>query len=148
MESTLLWVSTNTNHPPTTIFFCTDSKSLCEALISSNTRTFSVHNSINYILPSIFIQWIPGYSDVLGKNLANKAAKEATTVATNTLLPISFSSSIQVINETICNDTPTHERVALVYLHQTVSRDARQIKTRKDEVLLADLRYGHHPSLQ
>ena len=53
----------------------------------------------------------------------------ATTIATNTLLLISFSSSIKVINETIRDDAPTHKRVALVYQHQKVSLDARQIKT-------------------
>ena len=72
----------------------------------------------------------------------------ATTIATNTLLLISFSSSIKVINETIRDDAPTHKRVALVYQHQKVSLDARQIKTRKDEVLLACLGSGHHSSLQ
>ena len=36
MESALSWALTNANHHLITILFCTDSKSLCEALISSH----------------------------------------------------------------------------------------------------------------
>ena len=49
MESALFWTLTNANHHSITVLFCTDSKSLCEALISSHPRTFSIHNSINSI---------------------------------------------------------------------------------------------------
>ena len=139
MESALSWTSTNANNPSISLLFCTDSKSFCEALISSNPQTFSIHNSMNSILSSIFIQWIPGHSAIPGNDLANKAAKEATTIATDTILPVSFSSSIQVINETIRNTLPTHERIALVYLHRRVSYDGKQINNRKDDVLLVHL---------
>ena len=47
----------------------------------------------------------------------------------------------------IRNDPPTHERVAQVYQHQKASRDSKQIKKRKDDVLPARLQSGHHPSL-
>ena len=149
MESALSWTSTNGNHLLISILFCTDSKSLIEALISSNPRITSIHNFINInISSSIFIQWIPGNSAIQGNDLTDKAAKEATTIATNTVLTVSFSSSIQVKNETIRDDPPTYERVAISYLHQDASRDAKQIKNRKDYVLLARLRFDHHPSLR
>ena len=75
-------------------------------------------NSLSF---SIFIQRIPGRSTVLDNELADKTVKEATTIAANTILPISFSSSIQVINKTIRNNLPTHERVAQVYQHKKTS---------------------------
>ena len=71
------------NHPSTTIHICTDSKSLCETLLSSNPRMSFIHESINSTSSSIEIQWIPRHSDIPGNELVNKASKEATTMATN-----------------------------------------------------------------
>ena len=122
MESALSWTLTNANHHSITIIFCTDIKSLCEALISSHPRTFSIRNSISSISSSIFIQWIPGHSSILGNYLADKAIREATIIATDITLPISLSSFIQVINETFRDAPPIHERVAAVYKHRRVSR--------------------------
>ena len=146
MESTLLWTSTNTNHLSISILFCTDSKSLCQALISSNPRTFSIHSSINSISSSIFIQWIPDHS--VPCQVKIRAAKEATTIASDTVHPVSFSSSIQVINATICDALLSHELVALIYQHQKASKNAKQISDRKYDVFLACLRSGRHPTLR
>ena len=121
---------------------------MCETVISSHLRTFSIHNSINSISSSILILWIPVHSSIPGNDLADKAAKEATTIATDTILPISLSSSIQVINEAIRDAPPIREPVAAVYKHQRVSRDVKQINNRKDDVLIAQLRSGNHPSLK
>ena len=148
VESALSWTLTNANHHSNAVLFCTDSKSLCETVISSHLRTFSIHNSINSISSSILILWIPVHSSIPGNDLADKAAKEATTIATDTILPISLSSSIQVINEAIRDAPPIRERVAAVYKHQRVSRDVKQINNRKDDVLIAQLRSGNHPSLK
>ena len=120
-----------------------NNKSLCEALILSNPQTSSIHNSINFISSFIIIQWIPGHSAISGNVLPNKAAKEAITIATDTILPVSFSSSIEVINETIHNDLPKHKRVELI--NALASHDAKQMNNRKDDVLPARLRSGHHP---
>ena len=103
---------------------CTESKSLCEAFISSNPWTFPIHNFINSISSFIFIQWIPGHSAIPSNNLADEAVKESTVIATDTDLPVSLPSSIQVINEAIYITLPTHKHVALVYRHWRVSHVA------------------------
>ena len=105
-------------------------------------------STIPSISSSIFIQWIPGHSFIPDNDFPDKAAKEATIIATDTILPISLSSSIQVINEMICGAPPIHERVAAVYKHRRVSRDVKHINNIKDDVLIARLRSGHHPSLK
>ena len=148
MESSLSWTLTNVNHHSFTVLFCMDSKSLCEALISTHPRTFSIHNSISSISSSIFIQWIPGHSSIPSNDLADKAAKEATLITTDATFPIPLSSSIHIINETIRDAPPTHERVAAVYKLRRISRDVKQITNRKDDVLIARQRSGHHPSLK
>ena len=89
----------------------------------------------------------PGHSPIPDNDLANKAAKEATTIATDTILSISLSSSIQVINETIRDAPPILKPVASVYKHRRGSPDAKQINNRKDGVLIARLQSAHHPSL-
>ena len=123
MESALSWTSANANHPSITILFCTDSKSLCEALISSNHRTSSIHTSVDSISSSIFIQWIPGHSTIPANELANKTAKEPPPLPPTQPFLLFFSSTIQVINELIHSHPPTHERLAQVYQHQKASHD-------------------------
>ena len=80
-------------------------------------------------------------------SLADEAAKEATTIAANTILLVSFSSSIQVINEMGRDDPPTHKRVELIYQHQKASRDSKEIENRKGDILFGRLRSGRHSSL-
>ena len=89
MESALSWPSINANHLSNNILFCTDSKSLCEALISSNHRISSISSSI-------FIQWILGHPVISGNELADNAAKEVNTIATNTSLPFPALYSLEM----------------------------------------------------
>ena len=89
-----------------------------------------------------------GHPAIPGNDVADKAPKEATTIATDTILPVSFSSSIQVINETICDAQPTYEHFAVISQHRRVSCDAKQISNRKDDILISLLRSSRHPSLR
>ena len=147
MESALSWTLSNANHHSITVLFCTDSKSFCDTLTSLHPHTPSIHDFINSILSFVFIQWIPGHSVIPGNDLADKAAKEATTITTDTILPISLSTSFQVINESMRDSPTTHKQVASVYKHRQVVRNEKQINNRRNDVLTARLQSSHHLSL-
>ena len=130
------WTSTNANHPSISILFCTDNKSDVKLLFHQILQPFQF--IINSISSSIFIQWIPGHSTIPVNDLAKKV-KVAGTIVTDTIHSVSFSSSVQVINETIHDALPSRERVALIYQHRKASRDVKQISNRKEDALLACL---------
>ena len=114
-----------------------------------NPCTFFIYESVNSISSSIYIQWIPGHSDIPGNELVDKAVKEAIIIVTSTILysPVSLSSSLQVINDKICDNPSTHKWVTWIYQHGKGSCDSKQVKSSQDDLLLARLRSNQHPSL-
>ena len=123
MESTLTWISTTANHPSTTILICTDSKSLCETLLSSNPRMSFIYESINSISSSIEIQWIPRHSDIPGNELVNKAAKEATTMATNQI----YRPNHSIMSSRRTRFNTLALRLSSKWRHKTMSVWARRV---------------------
>ena len=122
-----------------TILLCTDSKSLCDAIQGRNIKVDNIRTLLQSIPAQVIIQWIPGHSNIPGNELAEAAAKEATTVPPTDALPISLSSAIKVISDIITDPEPTHEQTRSVYENHRASTDADQIDLRADEVLLARL---------
>ena len=62
--------------------------------------------------------------------------------------PILLEVASTVIKQFFRDPQPEHERIRQVYSQLSHSRDAEQIKSRSDQVLLARLRSGHHPGLR
>ena len=79
-------------------------------------------------------------------SLTQQPKKPPTLPQTQFFLFLSISN--QAINEMIRDTPPIYERVAAVYKHRRVSWDAKQINNEKNDVLIARLRSGHHPSLK
>ena len=109
--------SANANHLPLTMLIYTDSKSFCEV---SNPDICYIRGYINSISFSIYIQCIPGYSDIPGNELAERAAKESTSIAANSIHHVSLSRFLQVINDKIRDNPLTDERIARVCQHRKV----------------------------
>ena len=111
------------------------------------TRRLSFINPLIPFLHPFLFNGFQEHSEIPGNELGNQAAKEATSIVTHTILPVSFSSSLQVINNKIRDNPPIHSQVAQIYQHQRGSGDSKQIKNQQDNVLLARLWSAHHPSL-
>ena len=139
------WVADNCSADDT-VLICTDSQSLCRALISGNPEVDHVWNEMNACSSKIKIQWIPGHSDVAGNERADEAAKEATKLV-GTGAQSSFRATVPAIRallkDALSDDPQTRE----IYSKFSVDRDKQQLKTRKDQVLLSQLRAGQHYGL-
>ena len=80
------------------------------------------------------MQWIPGHKGIEGNELADKAAKTATTLEEDPT-PITLGSARAKIKDTIREDFSSHERSAQVYSKLNKQRDAAEVTTRADQVL-------------
>ena len=76
-KSALTWKSTNANYPTSIILIFNCDKSPCEAFLLSIPRISSSHETINFIISSIFTQCISGHSNIPSNESTNRAAKEA-----------------------------------------------------------------------
>ena len=91
---------------------------------------------------AIVIQWIPAHCDIYGNELADAAAKAATSLD-EPQTEISFSSICSHIKARIVDNPNKHERTAEVYASLS-KRKENKVTSRSDQVLLARIRSGHH----
>ena len=110
--------------------------------LSSNVRVDDIRLLLLAIPAAVIIQWIPGHSNISGNELADRAAKQATELPSTADLPITLSSAVKVVRDSIHNAAITHDRTKEIYSHYRPSIDAEQISKRADEILLARLRAG------
>ena len=127
------------------ILICTDCQSLCMALRSYNPETDAIRETLQWHQGTVTIQWIPGHSNVPGNELADAAAKNATTLMPETR-PITLRSAKMQIKQTF-KDEIKHERTKQVYSAYDKETE-REVKSRKDQVTLAQIRGGKHLDLK
>ena len=72
-----------------------------------------------------------GYSAIPGNELADRVIKEAITIATNTILSVSFSSSMRVMSDTTIyqNTNASHKFTNTKRLLETLNRSRSEKMT-------------------
>ena len=127
--------------PAQNCLIATDSQSLCKALLGPSVEVHQLKTSLDQCIGNITIQWVPGHADIPGNELADAAAKEATTLEAEPRAT-TFNGIAPQIRANIKGKPIDHARTAEVYSNFSLSRE-QMIKTRKDQVMLARIRSGH-----
>ena len=108
-----------------------------------STDTADIRAALRRCSQEIVIQWVPGHAGVPGNELADQAAKDATTIE-GPARAISFKSARTIIKQHV-HDKIDHEHTKQVYSQLSKTREM-EIKTRSDQTTLAQIRTGHHKS--
>ena len=133
-----LRISTNATNPTIHVLICTNSQSLCQALISGTPRTNSICQSISTILSFIVVQCVPGHCNIPSNDLADTAAKHAATIASDTVTLRYYHA----LYESLMNCSMMVH--LLTFKQRKISVDLREILSFRDDVLVPRLRFGHH----
>jgi len=138
MEDAIDWAA---KQPPQRILICTDSQSLCRALVGYSDDMDKLRRKLAECASDIVIQWVPGHSDIPGNEMADLEAKAATEEPGDGRA-ISMKGIKTVINSIIKDGEYQHQRIRAVYACKSKVRE-KEISIRADQRMLAQVRCGH-----
>ena len=75
--------------------------------------------------------------------LADQHAKEAAAIKDDPPHPITLSNAVTAVKQLIRDTAPTHGRTKAAYDQYSERRDSAEISSRKDAIMLAQLRSSH-----
>ena len=141
MKCALEWIVEHGADYPR-ILICTDSQSLCKAILGSSSDTDELKLLLSDCVPEVAIQWIPGHSDIPGNDLADACAKEAAKLEGEGR-GVSYRGIVLAVDAAICDPAIQHDRTRKVYSNYSKERE-KTITCRHEKVTLARIRSGHH----
>ncbi len=108
----------------------------------------TIRRSLSRLRGDVVFQWVPGHCGLLGNELADQAAKEATTLADDDHgpvgpAPVSYQAARALLRRVVTDSPPSHDRVRRVYTRSPKAFG----QDRKIDVKLAQLRSGHSKML-
>ena len=118
MQTAFGWIEDHLN-PGNFVAIFTDSQSLCTVLQGTSTALDGLRQSISRVPCHLTVQWIPGHCDIPGNELADSAAKAASS-AQGPLPGITFSNACCHVKQKTKDPPIAHERTRKVY--QSLSR--------------------------
>ena len=124
------------------ILIVTDSQSLCVSLSGPSTSLDEIHLLLDNCKHQLTIQWVPGHAGIEGNELADRHAKQATSLP-EPPRSVTLGSAKSVINRTIGEKLPIRDDIAEAYSGFSRASEV-QIQERDDQRLLAQLRSGQH----
>ncbi len=145
MQTAVEWIEEHLSNTDSAAIF-TDSQSICTALRGTSPALYDLRVKINDIRAHIVIQWIPGHCNIPGNDLADLAAKSATTIQGENP-GISYASICTLIKENTKDPPISHPIIKAVYSSISRKREER-VTSREDQSLLGKLRSGHFMGLR
>ena len=124
---------------------CTDSQALLTSIESMSPDTQDIRNILDSLHGKTHLHWIPSHSNIPGNEYADRAAKEAAKLPEpeESPIPVSYGVAKAVVRAHIKDEDPEHHVVAETYKGYIRKTADRQISSRKEGALLAQLRSGH-----
>ena len=139
---TVSWLMCNQQRG-TTAVICTDSQSFCTALWKRNSSTTVIRSFMDSHHSKVVIQWIPGHSDLAWNELADSESRKTAVTTTSEAEPTSLRAALSFIKRTFKDPEPCHHCAKFTYKDYNYKAEAKKTTSKKDAVLLAQLRSGH-----
>jgi len=141
------WIRDTGHNCQGPVLICTDCRAITVGLMPStepgDAETRELRGLLDELQVPVLVQWVPGHAGLRGNDWAHEEARAATTgrkVVGEERKGVSLSSAKARIRRTVQDPPIAHERTKAVYQG---TRGNEGGFTRKEAVLLAQLRSGH-----